>query len=234
MSCLPWESAFLGFVFITITYSSSSSSSLYWTWSWVWWWWWWEGRAFLFCLSKLHKLISLDCSECTYLSCFCLCFFPSCQGNRCLFFSPLQGRGGGNDSGSRPRWGWQGENIFLLLNSSLSFNFFFARLGLLSILNVLQPRENVFMNPIFVDNFELIFQKESLFRLASPNLRQWWTIEEEEEEGGFQQSDCKVIESGIGTFPSVSPIKTHWSCTDKILCVFNSNLLLQFKVIHSI
>ena len=110
----------------------------------------------------------------------------------------------------------------------------YGRVKLFPILYVLQPREDVFMNPIFVDNFELIFQKESLFRLASPNLRQWWTTEEEEEEeeGGFQQSDCKVMESGIGTFPSVSPIKTHWSCTDKILCVFNSNLLLQFDVIQ--
>ena len=63
------------------------------------------------------------------------------------------------------------------------------------------------MKSLFVENFELIFQKESLFRSASMSLRQWWTTggeeEEEEGEGDFQQSDCESESKWFPGFPSV-------------------------------
>ena len=65
-----------------------------------------------------------------------------------------------------------------------------------------------------MENFELIFQNESLSRLASLSLRQWWTIEEEEveeEEEDFQQSDCKS-DSDWGHFQVYQNTEIlHWT-----------------------
>ena len=99
-------------------------------------------------------------------------------------------------------------------------------------------RENV-----FVENFELISQKESLSRLASPSLRQWWTTEgeEEEEEEDFQQSENPVVVGGTFSmcwshppFPretfstridgSTQTTLSNFRFFNEIFLVFDSNL----------